>query len=49
MNDAYWIGWISIGFASGSIPFGVLLARIKGIDLRTVGSGNTGARRPRVS
>ena len=43
MNDAYWIGWIAIGFASGSIPFGVLLAKAKGVDLRTVGSGNTGA------
>ena len=27
MNDTYWIGWIAIGFASGSIPFGVLLAK----------------------
>lgn len=27
----------------GSIPFGVLIARAKGIDLMKVGSGNTGA------
>ena len=27
----------------GSIPFGVLIARAHGIDLRTVGSGNIGA------
>lgn len=43
MNEAYWIAWIVIAFASGSIPFGVLLARLRGVDLRTVGSGNTGA------
>jgi acyl phosphate:glycerol-3-phosphate acyltransferase len=27
----------------GSIPFGVVVARIKGVDLRQVGSGNIGA------
>jgi glycerol-3-phosphate acyltransferase PlsY len=27
----------------GSIPFGLLLARSRGIDLRTIGSGNIGA------
>src|SRR4029077_9242901 len=30
-------------YLAGSIPFGVLLARAKGIDLRQVGSGNIGA------
>jgi glycerol-3-phosphate acyltransferase PlsY len=30
-------------YVAGSIPFGVLLARAKGIDLRQVGSGNIGA------
>ncbi len=39
----YW-GLAAIGaFACGSVPFGVLIARSKGVDLRTVGSGNTGA------
>ena len=30
-------------FLCGSIPFGVLIAKSKGVDLRTVGSGNVGA------
>ncbi|MCK4329683.1 glycerol-3-phosphate 1-O-acyltransferase PlsY [candidate division WOR-3 bacterium] len=31
-----------VGYLLGSIPFGVLIARIKGIDIRSVGSGNIG-------
>jgi glycerol-3-phosphate acyltransferase PlsY len=34
---------IATGFLLGSIPFGVLLARARGIDLTKVGSGNIGA------
>jgi glycerol-3-phosphate acyltransferase PlsY len=30
-------------YVAGSIPFGVVLARAKGVDLRSVGSGNIGA------
>jgi len=30
-------------YLAGSIPFGALLGRVKGIDLRQVGSGNIGA------
>jgi acyl phosphate:glycerol-3-phosphate acyltransferase len=30
-------------YVLGSIPFGVLVARAKGVDLRAVGSGNIGA------
>jgi acyl phosphate:glycerol-3-phosphate acyltransferase len=30
-------------YVAGSIPFGVLVARAKGVDLRQVGSGNIGA------
>lgn len=30
-------------FLMGSIPFGVLISRIKGVDLKKVGSGNIGA------
>ena len=32
-----------VGFLVGGIPFGVILTRIRGIDIRTVGSGNIGA------
>jgi acyl phosphate:glycerol-3-phosphate acyltransferase len=34
---------IALGFLAGSIPFGVLLARGKGVDIRQQGSGNIGA------
>ncbi|HSD91191.1 MAG TPA: glycerol-3-phosphate 1-O-acyltransferase PlsY [Kofleriaceae bacterium] len=32
-----------VGYLAGSIPFGVIVARKKGIDIRTKGSGNIGA------
>ncbi len=32
-----------VGYGIGSIPFGVLIARSRGVDLRKVGSGNVGA------
>jgi len=37
--------WIlcAAAYVAGSIPFGVLIARAKGIDLRQIGSGNIGA------
>ncbi|MBI3463357.1 MAG: glycerol-3-phosphate 1-O-acyltransferase PlsY [Planctomycetes bacterium] len=34
---------IVLSYLAGSIPFGVLVARAKGIDIRQVGSGNIGA------
>jgi acyl phosphate:glycerol-3-phosphate acyltransferase len=37
------IVWTLVGYLVGGIPTGVLLARLRGIDLRTVGSGNIGA------
>lgn len=30
-------------YALGSVPFGVLIAKLKGVDLRKIGSGNIGA------
>jgi glycerol-3-phosphate acyltransferase PlsY len=33
----------ALGLVCGIIPFSYLLARIKGVDLKTVGSGNIGA------
>lgn len=35
--------WLLFGYLLGSIPFGVLVARRRGIDLRQVGSRNIGA------
>jgi len=32
-----------VGYLSGSIPFALLLGRLRGVDIRTVGSGNVGA------
>lgn len=34
---------IPLGFLSGSIPFGLLLGKLKGIDIRKHGSGNIGS------
>ncbi len=36
--------WATLGYVLGSVPFGVLLARVFGLgDLRKIGSGNIGA------
>jgi len=38
--------WILCGFCAyllGAVPFGFLIAKAKGVDIRTVGSGNIGA------
>ena len=36
--------WAAIGYLLGSIPFGMVLARVMGLgDLRQIGSGNIGA------
>jgi glycerol-3-phosphate acyltransferase PlsY len=33
----------ALAYVAGSIPFGLVIARAKGIDIRAVGSGNIGA------
>jgi glycerol-3-phosphate acyltransferase PlsY len=38
-----WPAWLAISFLAGSIPFGLLIARAKGVDIRAHGSGNIGA------
>jgi glycerol-3-phosphate acyltransferase PlsY len=38
-----WLTLIAASYLLGSIPFGLLIARLHGIDLRRVGSGNIGA------
>jgi glycerol-3-phosphate acyltransferase PlsY len=34
---------VALAYLAGSIPFGVVFARARGVDLRAVGSGNIGA------
>ena len=41
--SVYVIAWLLLGFLAGSIPFGWLAARLHGINLREIGSGNIGA------
>ena len=41
--DAVAYGIVAAAFLLGSIPFGVLLAKARGVDLKKVGSGNIGA------
>ena len=36
--------WAGLGYALGSVPFGLVMARLFGLgDLRQIGSGNIGA------
>lgn len=37
------LGLVVIGYLIGSIPFSYMVAKSRGVDLRKVGSGNTGA------
>jgi len=44
MNNAVLLAVLSVvAFFSGSIPYGLIIAKAKGIDIRKVGSGNIGA------
>ena len=38
-----WIQFVLVGYLVGSIPFGLLIAKSRGVDLRASGSGNVGA------
>ncbi|MFO7936387.1 MAG: glycerol-3-phosphate 1-O-acyltransferase PlsY [Kiritimatiellia bacterium] len=38
-----WIAGGILSYILGSIPFGFLIAKLKGVDIRTLGSGNIGA------
>ncbi len=44
MKATFWI-WllVPVAYLVGSIPFGLLVGRVKGVDVRTIGSGNIGA------
>ncbi|MGD0230813.1 MAG: glycerol-3-phosphate 1-O-acyltransferase PlsY [Syntrophorhabdales bacterium] len=35
--------WVILSYLLGSVPFGILLSRLKGLDPRNIGSGNIGA------
>jgi len=35
--------WLALAYLVGAIPFGLLIARLKGVDIRAVGSKNIGA------
>jgi len=37
------VGALLTAYLVGAIPFGLLIARLRGVDIRTVGSRNTGA------
>lgn len=37
------LGFVALGYLLGSIPFPLLIGRLKGVDLRQVGTGNVGA------
>jgi glycerol-3-phosphate acyltransferase PlsY len=37
------LGAIAAAYLAGSIPFGLVLARARGVDIQSVGSGNIGA------
>lgn len=42
-NEFYFAGWILGAYLVGGIPFGFLIGKLRGVDVRTVGSKNIGA------
>ncbi len=43
LSTTIWLLLLAAGYLSGSIPWGIIIARAKGIDIRRHGSGNIGA------
>lgn len=42
-EGTYFFGWLAIAYLIGSVPTGLLLGKLYGIDVRQQGSGNIGA------
>ena len=38
-----WAAWLAGAYLAGSIPFGFLIGKMRGVDVRTVGAKNIGA------
>ncbi len=43
MFEPSWWLWLTGAYLAGSIPFGLLIGRMHGVDVRRAGSGNVGA------
>lgn len=43
MGDAHWLALALAAYLIGAIPFGLVIGRLRGVDLRSLGSGNIGA------
>ena len=42
-NVMVWVAWLAGAYFAGAIPFGFLIGKMRGVDVRTVGSKNIGA------
>ena len=42
-NTLKWIIWIAVAYFAGAVPFGFIIGKMRGVDVRTVGSKNIGA------